>query len=952
MLDILVATMNTWLGEKDERIARDSILAFIGFLLLYVGFFSPVLFSDFLLGPGDGVTYYIPAFYALKTLWSNLIFAGYPVAADPQMMTWYPVARLLYYFPSGWNIFVLSAYVLAATFTFAYVRTIVGSRLAGIVSALTYSMSGFMFSHLSHTTMIHGAAWLPLALLSFEKLRHTQSRVWSVVGTFAISCTCLSGHPQISFYIISLILYYSIYIGFRDRGIGWRSYAVRVALIMILGIGACSVQIFPTIELSQISSRADMSYENFISYSLPLRQSAMLFFPFIFGNFVTFGPYSAPYWADWNLAEISGYIGLLPLILACSSLKISGSKKKTAVFWMTVALIALLLSYGDDFFLARLFHLLPGYGRFRAQGRHLIEFNFAISILAGFGIEVLRRNWTSPQIPLQAIGIVSTLMLSSLGIAFINPEIRTAASSAERPLITSWPWENLSIGIPILILIGSAAIVLVWRRRPYANWASASLLLMLFIDLSSFSWYSYWHPVTPPKSLLNSPSPIAKTYRPRLLTEHQRILDPRGTLGYGTNGIFPNMNRLWGVPIAGGYSPLLISRFGELLGMGEAGEIAQVPLEKENRSLDIVGVKYLVAPNLTQLVPEESKTIPLELPPLGIGPCSSNATRQEVKLPLPSGVPTQGISAIKIFSSLGCSTDIGDNSDVLVLKITDVNDQSEEVRLKAGRDTSETFYDCPDVLPLMKHSRVSIASRSNDIVRDNNIVCKSNEYVTEIPLASPKSLKELEFSWVGPSGGMTISRLELVEHSTQRNYQIPPMYTELALNSRWKRDQAYGPDVVYENKQVMPRAWLVSDVRQAEQEDILSTIQTSVFPSGEEFKPEEMALVEEDLALGFQPLSESDKVEILNIQDMSAEYITQSKSDAFLVISDVWFPGWQAKVDNKRVQLYQTDYVIRGVKIPAGQHQITFSYEPWSFKVGVFLSLASLTLGLCLVIAF
>lgn len=168
MLDILVATMNTWLGEKDERIARDSILAFIGFLLLYVGFFSPVLFSDFLLGPGDGVTYYIPAFYALKTLWSNLIFAGYPVAADPQMMTWYPVARLLYYFPSGWNIFVLSAYVLAATFTFAYVRTIVGSRLAGIVSALTYSMSGFMFSHLSHTTMIHGAAWLPLALLSFE----------------------------------------------------------------------------------------------------------------------------------------------------------------------------------------------------------------------------------------------------------------------------------------------------------------------------------------------------------------------------------------------------------------------------------------------------------------------------------------------------------------------------------------------------------------------------------------------------------------------------------------------------------------------------------------------------------------------------------------------------------------------------------------------------------------
>jgi hypothetical protein len=57
---------------------------------LYVLFFAPVLFADRLLGAGDALIYYLPNFIRGITFWDPLLFGGFPVAADPQAMTWYP----------------------------------------------------------------------------------------------------------------------------------------------------------------------------------------------------------------------------------------------------------------------------------------------------------------------------------------------------------------------------------------------------------------------------------------------------------------------------------------------------------------------------------------------------------------------------------------------------------------------------------------------------------------------------------------------------------------------------------------------------------------------------------------------------------------------------------------------------------------------------------------------
>jgi uncharacterized membrane protein YfhO len=62
---------------------------------------------------------------------------------------------------------------------------------------------------------------------------------------------------------------------------------------------------------------------------------------------------------------------------------------------------------------------------------------------------------------------------------------------------------------------------------------------------------------------------------------------------------------------------------------------------------------------------------------------------------------------------------------------------------------------------------------------------------------------------------------------------------------------------------------------------------------------------------------------------------TRAAAEAFLVLGDVDYPGWRAFVDGRRVPIHRTDYVLRGVVIPAGKHVVEFVFRPVSFQRGL-----------------
>ena len=67
-----------------------------------------------------------------------------------------------------------------------------------------------------------------------------------------------------------------------------------------------------------------------------------------------------------------------------------------------------------------------------------------------------------------------------------------------------------------------------------------------------------------------------------------------------------------------------------------------------------------------------------------------------------------------------------------------------------------------------------------------------------------------------------------------------------------------------------------------------------------------------------------------------------ARDGSMLVLSDTWFKGWKAKVDGREVPIERVDYMLRGVKLPAGAHDVEFAYQPNGFRIGWIISLLTL----------
>jgi uncharacterized membrane protein YfhO len=71
-------------------------------------------------------------------------------------------------------------------------------------------------------------------------------------------------------------------------------------------------------------------------------------------------------------------------------------------------------------------------------------------------------------------------------------------------------------------------------------------------------------------------------------------------------------------------------------------------------------------------------------------------------------------------------------------------------------------------------------------------------------------------------------------------------------------------------------------------------------------------------------------------------YTSVNKNDGLAVFSEVYYAnGWKAYIDGKLVPHFETDYMLRGLKIPAGKHAIIFTFEPQVVQTGSLISLVS-----------
>jgi hypothetical protein len=67
-----------------------------------------------------------------------------------------------------------------------------------------------------------------------------------------------------------------------------------------------------------------------------------------------------------------------------------------------------------------------------------------------------------------------------------------------------------------------------------------------------------------------------------------------------------------------------------------------------------------------------------------------------------------------------------------------------------------------------------------------------------------------------------------------------------------------------------------------------------------------------------------------------------------LVLTDLFYPGWIAEEDGKRLPILRADGFFRAVALPAGTHRVVFRYRPLSFYAGAAVSAAAALVTLAL----
>ena len=78
-----------------------------------------------------------------------------------------------------------------------------------------------------------------------------------------------------------------------------------------------------------------------------------------------------------------------------------------------------------------------------------------------------------------------------------------------------------------------------------------------------------------------------------------------------------------------------------------------------------------------------------------------------------------------------------------------------------------------------------------------------------------------------------------------------------------------------------------------------------------------------------------------NLND-KIDYTFHSTTPQFAVLSEVYYPlGWDAFIDGKKAAYVKTDYVLRGMYVPAGDHEIEFRFEPKSVSTGRTITIIS-----------
>jgi Predicted membrane protein len=201
-------------------------------------------------------------------------------------------------------------------------------------------------------------------------------------------------------------------------------------------------------------------------------------------------------------------------------------------------------------------------------------------------------------------------------------------------------------------------------------------------------------------------------------------------------------------------------------------------------------------------------------------------------------------------------------------------------------------------------------------------------------------------------GGYHAAKLRIYQDLAEHQFGKPELNMGVLnmLNAKYitYTDRRSSQKVAQQNPGALGPAWLVKAIRYVPgPKEEMSAL--------DNFSPADTAIVQQRFKsqIPFEPQWDSAAtISLVSNKNDIINYRFNARSNQFAVFSEIFYDaGWKAFIDGKETPIVKVNYVLRGLAVPAGTHDIEFRFEPQGYYTGQKITLVATLLMLLVLIA-
>lgn len=504
-------------------------------------------------------------------LWNPYEMAGKPLLGNFQSGAFYPLNLIFFVLPFNiaWSLFIIIQPLFLLVFTYFFLKNLNVSKFGSLFGGSVFAFSGFSIAWLEWGNILNTAIWLPIILLSIDKLiKDEKEKKYLIILTASFIFSFFAGHLQTFFYLFITSFAYFLFRWLNAKNL--RKFLTFAGAVLLFGL-LTLVQSIPTLKFISESSRSfDQIWLANEGWFIPWQNIIQFVAPDFFGN-----PATLNYWGIWNYAEFLGYIGILPIILALFALFFK--RDRNILFFGLVFFLSMIFAFPT--FLAKIPYIFNIPLISTAQPTRLIFLiDFSLAVLSSFGLDYLIKNKKGIFYP---IGFIGLTFLALWVIVIKSTELNLLISR-----------QNLIFPTAVFVLV--VFLIFVLTKIKGSRIIIYLLFALTIADLFRFGWK--FTPFTDQKYLF----PESK-----ILSFLQRQKDQFRLMSVDSRILAPNFSTVYKIQSIEGYDPLYLERYAEIIAASERGEkninppfgFGRIitPKRIESEIINLLGVRFILS---------------------------------------------------------------------------------------------------------------------------------------------------------------------------------------------------------------------------------------------------------------------------------------------------------------------------------------------------------------------